>query len=126
MSADGLERDGILEGDVDYPITNEKEVEWGGGKYHATSIAQPGDLEGQDGNLRAGPLAASSFHGAVDEMQVVYPEGGVRAWLVVFGSFCGMLSSFGFMNSRMFPTPFFSKLNVVRSTKHTRDILIFF
>src|SRR5947207_2940214 len=28
-----------------------------------------------------------------------YPEGGLRAWLVVFGSFCGMVGSFGFMNT---------------------------
>ncbi|KAL8816534.1 MAG: hypothetical protein Q9223_004469 [Gallowayella weberi] len=30
--------------------------------------------------------------------EVTYPEGGLRAWLVVFGSFCGMLASFGLMN----------------------------
>ena len=28
-----------------------------------------------------------------------YPEGGVRAWLVVFGSFSGMTASFGLMNT---------------------------
>ena len=26
-----------------------------------------------------------------------YPEGGLKAWLVVLGSFCGMMASFGFM-----------------------------
>jgi hypothetical protein len=31
-----------------------------------------------------------------------YPEGGLRAWLVVFGSFCGMVGSFGFMNTSMY------------------------
>ena len=31
--------------------------------------------------------------------QVSYPEGGLRAWLVVLGSFCGTVASFGFMNS---------------------------
>ena len=25
-----------------------------------------------------------------DEEQTFYPEGGLQAWLVVFGSFCGM------------------------------------
>jgi hypothetical protein len=25
-----------------------------------------------------------------DEEETTYPEGGVEAWLVVFGSFCGM------------------------------------
>jgi len=28
-----------------------------------------------------------------------YPEGGLLAWLVVFGSFCGMVGSFSFMNT---------------------------
>ncbi|OJD35853.1 mfs monocarboxylate transporter [Diplodia corticola] len=31
--------------------------------------------------------------------EVVYPEGGTEAWLVVLGSFSGMLASFGMMNS---------------------------
>ena len=35
-----------------------------------------------------------------DTMQETsYPEGGSEAWLVVLGSFCGMLASFGLMNS---------------------------
>lgn len=28
-----------------------------------------------------------------------YPEGGLEAWLVVFGSFCGMVAALGIMNS---------------------------
>lgn len=28
-----------------------------------------------------------------------YPEGGREAWLVVFGSFCAMVSAFGIMNT---------------------------
>ena len=28
-----------------------------------------------------------------------YPEGGLRAWLVVYGAFSGMTASFGLMNS---------------------------
>ena len=27
---------------------------------------------------------------ASDDEDITYPEGGLRAWLVVFGSFCGM------------------------------------
>ncbi|KAF3050793.1 hypothetical protein E8E11_010781 [Didymella keratinophila] len=34
-----------------------------------------------------------------DEEETSYPEGGLEAWLVVFGSFCGMLSCYGYMNS---------------------------
>lgn len=30
---------------------------------------------------------------------IEYPEGGLRAWLVVFGSFCGMVAGFGYMNT---------------------------
>ena len=30
---------------------------------------------------------------------VQYPEGGLEAWSVVFGSFCGMLAAFGLMNA---------------------------
>lgn len=33
---------------------------------------------------------------SVDE---AYPEGGWQAWLVVFGSFCGLFASLGLMNS---------------------------
>lgn len=29
----------------------------------------------------------------------IYPEGGLRAWLVTFGSFCGMGAVFGLINS---------------------------
>lgn len=28
-----------------------------------------------------------------------YPEGGLSAWLVVFGSFCGLLAALGIMNT---------------------------
>ena len=34
-----------------------------------------------------------------DHSEVDYPEGGLRAWLVVLGSFCGMVASFGIMNT---------------------------
>ncbi|TID26658.1 MFS monocarboxylate transporter [Venturia nashicola] len=54
------------------------------------------DLERREGNWQAGPPAASVYS-AGDDMG--YPEGGLQAWLVVFGSFCGMFSCFGFMNS---------------------------
>ena len=27
---------------------------------------------------------------ASDDEDIIYPEGGLRAWLVVLGSFCGM------------------------------------
>lgn len=30
---------------------------------------------------------------------IEYPEGGLQAWLVVFGSFCGLMASLGIYNS---------------------------
>ena len=39
----------------------------------------------------------SSTETAKDE--IVYPEGGLQAWLVVLGSFCGMFAGFGYMNT---------------------------
>lgn len=32
------------------------------------------------------------------ELEVYYPEGGLQAWLVVFGSWCGLLASIGMTN----------------------------
>ena len=31
--------------------------------------------------------------------EIIYPEGGLQAWLVVFGAFCGMVACAGFMNT---------------------------
>ncbi|KAG8533775.1 uncharacterized protein KY384_001516 [Bacidia gigantensis] len=36
---------------------------------------------------------------SVDSYGNTYPEGGLRAWLVVYGSFSGMTASFGLMNT---------------------------
>ena len=33
------------------------------------------------------------------ECNTVYPEGGIRAWLSVLGSLCGMMCCFGLMNT---------------------------
>jgi hypothetical protein len=35
---------------------------------------------------------------SLTDQDVSYPEGG-KGWLVVFGSFCGMLAALGLMNS---------------------------
>ncbi|KAK4494588.1 hypothetical protein PRZ48_013944 [Zasmidium cellare] len=36
---------------------------------------------------------------AVGDEEPTYPEGGLRAWLVVFGGFSGMMAAFGLMNT---------------------------
>lgn len=42
---------------------------------------------------------ASPAGQALAKDDIDYPEGGLRAWLVVFGSFCGMTAGFGYMNT---------------------------
>jgi hypothetical protein len=44
------------------------------------------------------PIEAEGSEDSTIE-QVTYPEGGLQAWLVVFGCFCGVLAGFGFMNT---------------------------
>jgi hypothetical protein len=55
------------------------------------------------------PAAALTYHGSADnekpqslyqdiDQDVFYPEGG-KGWLVVLGSFSGMLAALGLMNS---------------------------
>lgn len=39
----------------------------------------------------------------------IYPEGGVRAWLVVFGSWCGMFASLGIANTLASFEAYFSR-----------------
>ncbi|GAB7364639.1 hypothetical protein MBLNU230_g5442t1 [Neophaeotheca triangularis] len=41
----------------------------------------------------------SSPSDPTDKTEVTYPEGGLQAWLVVFGSFSGMTACFGYMNT---------------------------
>ncbi|KAI9803556.1 MAG: hypothetical protein M1825_001899 [Sarcosagium campestre] len=41
----------------------------------------------------------SNEYESKDEQGNSYPEGGLQAWKVVFGSFCGMLGAFGLANS---------------------------
>jgi MFS family permease len=61
----------------------------------SSGTARPPLSRAPSSQWQAGPPA--SIYSAGED--VGYPEGGLRAWLVVFGSFCGMLASFGFMNT---------------------------
>ncbi|KAF1985567.1 MFS general substrate transporter [Aulographum hederae CBS 113979] len=45
------------------------------------------------------PTSAFDSHSARPDENTTYPEGGLRAWLVVLGSFCAMLAAFGIMNT---------------------------
>jgi len=57
-------------------------------QLHDHEKEQPKDLD-QD-------LSSTSIN---DDEDVEYPEGGLRAWLVVLGSFAGMIASLGIMNT---------------------------
>lgn len=54
-----------------------------------------------DGTAEKGDLHGSSPISPTDSTkdEPDYPEGGLRAWLVVLGSFLGMTASFGYMNT---------------------------
>jgi hypothetical protein len=93
MSSEEPEKDKVSE--RDFPFESEKDVQ----QENVTPVAplHP-ELERQESSWQAGPPIAS-IYSAGDE--TVYPEGGLQGWLVVLGSFCGMLSAFGFMNSSM-------------------------
>lgn len=91
MTSGDIEKDKVFERDLPFDSENDARQE------DATPIAQiRPDIQRQESYWQAGPPAAS-LYSVGDE--TVYPEGGLQGWLVVFGSFCGMLSSFGFMNS---------------------------
>ena len=51
------------------------------------------------GSGNGSPFPSSSPTPAGDEHEEVFPEGGTRAWLSVFGSLCGMMCCFGLMNT---------------------------
>ena len=54
------------------------------------------DMEKQHDDAAGGPLTNTV---SVDAYGNTYPEGGLRAWLVVYGAFSAMTASFGLMNS---------------------------
>lgn len=60
--------------------------------------------EAEKGTATPGPPAAyspsQSTHAlTLSQDENFYPEGGTRAWLVVFGSWCGSFASLGIMNT---------------------------
>ncbi|KAI9837100.1 MAG: hypothetical protein M1819_000751 [Sarea resinae] len=57
----------------------------------------PNDNTAKDTGLDISSSPSPSPSSKDDETD--YPEGGLKAWSVVFGSFCGMLASFGMMNT---------------------------
>ena len=57
------------------------------------------DLEKME-SVETSPSAPASIHTPyVRSMDSDFPEGGLTGWLVVFGSFCAMISVFGLINT---------------------------
>ncbi|MCJ1378914.1 hypothetical protein MMC17_002013 [Xylographa soralifera] len=69
----------------DHPNDQDHDLEKGRQQSPASSILPPKGTPGQVLEPEA--------------EEVTYPEGGFQAWLVVFGSFCGMLAAFGLANA---------------------------
>ncbi|ROV94812.1 hypothetical protein VPNG_09309 [Cytospora leucostoma] len=69
-----------------------------------SSTTAAGDHTGRP--LSASPSRADSR--MTDASGLTYPEGGLGGWLAVLGSFCGMLSVFGIINSSAVFESYFS------------------
>lgn len=61
---------------------------------------EPEESSGGD-NIHPSPTKSSSNSSSsnIDPHEEFYPEGGTRAWLVVLGSFSGMVAALGIMNT---------------------------
>lgn len=71
---------------------------------HHASVATNQDIEkniakspSNTSPPRGEEVNSSALSSAHDD--TTYPEGGTRAWLVVFGAWCGMFASFGISNA---------------------------
>lgn len=62
----------------------------GPNNINTTGIFTPPPIPGSDN---------STLHNEDEDDKDDFPEGGLRAWSVVFGSFCGSFSVFGIINS---------------------------
>ena len=78
--------------DISQPLLKVAQVQSGyGGVRRGSSVAR---ASAADGHLPDGGLTKQT-----EEHEESYPEGGIRAWLSVFGSFCGLVCCFGLMNT---------------------------
>ncbi|KAL8387296.1 hypothetical protein RB595_010014 [Gaeumannomyces hyphopodioides] len=62
--------------------------------------SRDGKAEGDKAaSLEAGTLRGPAGSGEEEEVEETYPEGGLRAWLVVLGSWMALVASLGLMNT---------------------------
>ena len=67
-------------------------------QWPACQSQDSASLAGADGNDSNASSEADPTPPVTNKHEVTYPEGGLKAWLVVLGSFCGMTAGFGYMN----------------------------
>lgn len=81
----------------------EKSVVKGKEEKDVSSSSSSEELEESSGsdNIHPSPTksSSSSSNNNIDPHGAFYPEGGTRAWLVVLGSFSGMVAALGIMNT---------------------------
>jgi len=61
-------------------------------------IMEESDKIAQDSPERVGDATSIGTGQALLD-EISYPDGGLRAWLIVFGAFCSVFSSFGYVNA---------------------------
>lgn len=87
------------------PRVGEKSVVKGKEEKDVSSSEEEGLEESEessgDNNIHPTPTKSSSSSSSsnIDPHEEFYPEGGTRAWLVVLGSFSGMVAALGIMNT---------------------------
>lgn len=73
----------------------------------------PATAPEQQAGLEYGAIESSSTGDSPTEHHhepnLEFPEGGLQAWLVVFGSFCGMFSVYGLINTAAVFESYFSE-----------------
>lgn len=81
---------GVIKGKEDKDISSSEEEE--------EESEESEESSGGD-NVHPSPTKSSSSSNNISPHGEFYPEGGTRAWLVVLGSFSGMVAALGIMNT---------------------------
>lgn len=69
-------------------------------KIESTKMEEKRGTAADEGDRKVSLPPPSSSHGTLpDDDDITYPEGGLRAWLVVFGAWSGLAASLGIYNS---------------------------
>lgn len=81
---------GVVKGKEEKDVSSSEEEE--------EELEESEESSGGD-NIHPSPTKSSSSSNNIDPHEEFYPEGGTRAWLVVLGSFSGMVAALGIMNT---------------------------